>query len=187
MIDPQEQANRWIKNLFKDQNLQVVRLSQHDYIRTLENAIHYGAPLLLENIGAELDPVLEPVLLKQTYRRSGQLFMTVGDSDVPYNENFRFFLTTNLPNPHYLPEICIKVTIVNFTVTLRGLEDQLLVDVVRSERPELEQKRDELIISISADKKQLKSTEDKILKMLANATGNILDDEASLTTFKSQK
>jgi dynein heavy chain len=67
------------------------------------------------------------------------------------------------------------------------LEDQLLVDVVRSERPELEQKRDELIISISADKKQLKSTEDKILKMLANATGNILDDEGLIDNLQESK
>eukprot|EP00955_Chlamydomonas_euryale_P053282 355458-Chlamydomonas_euryale.AAC.1 len=36
-----------------------------------------------------------------------------------------------MPNPHYLPEVCIKVTIINFTVTMKGLEDQLLGEVVR--------------------------------------------------------
>ena len=35
-------------------------------------------------------------------------------------------MTTKMANPHYLPEVCIKVTIINFTVTLSGLEDQLL-------------------------------------------------------------
>jgi dynein heavy chain, axonemal len=39
-------------------------------------------------------------------------------------------MTTKMPNPHYLPEICIKVTLINFTVTFGGLEDQLLGDVV---------------------------------------------------------
>ena len=38
----------------------------------------------------------------------------------------RFYMTTKMANPHYLPEICIKVTIINFTVTKSGLEDQLL-------------------------------------------------------------
>ena len=38
----------------------------------------------------------------------------------------RFYMTTKMANPHYLPEVCIKVTIINFTVTLSGLEDQLL-------------------------------------------------------------
>ena len=49
-------------------------------------------------------------------------------------------------NPHYLPEICIKVTIINFTVTLHGLEDQLLGDVVKLERPDLEEQRSQLIV-----------------------------------------
>jgi hypothetical protein len=46
--------------------------------------------------------------------------------------------------------------LINFTVTLKGLEDQLLVDVVRYERPDLEQRKDKLIVSISQDKRQLK-------------------------------
>jgi dynein heavy chain len=32
-------------------------------------------------------------------------------------------MTTKLANPHYLPDVCIKVTLINFTVTLEGLED----------------------------------------------------------------
>lgn len=64
---------------------------------------------------------------------------------MPYSDEFRFFVTTKLANPHYMPEICIKVTIINFTVTMTGLEDQLLVDVVKNERPDLESKKDELV------------------------------------------
>ena len=47
-----------------------------------------------------------------------------------YDNNFSFFMTTKMPNPHYLPEVFIKLTIINFTVTFMGLEDQLLGDVV---------------------------------------------------------
>lgn len=50
----------------------------------------------------------------------------LGDSDVEYDKNFKFYVTTKLSNPHYLPEVCIKVTIINFTVTRSGLEDQQL-------------------------------------------------------------
>ena len=53
--------------------------------------------------------------------------LRLGDSDVPYSNEFRFYITTKLANPHYLPETFVKVTLINFTVTLRGLEDQLLV------------------------------------------------------------
>lgn len=188
MIDPQSQANKWIKNMYKSAgSLQIIKLSQKDFLRTLENAIRYGAPVLLENVEEDLDPSLEPVLLKQVFKRGGQLLLHLGDSDVPYSDSFRFYITTKLANPHYMPEICIKVTVINFTVTLTGLEDQLLVDVVRSERPDLEQKKNELTVNIAADKKQLKEIEDKILYMLENSQGNILDDEELINTLAHSK
>lgn len=65
---------------------------------------------------------------------------------MPYNHDFKLFITTKLPNPTYLPEVSIKVTLINFTVTPSGLEDQLLVEVVRYERIELEEKRISLIL-----------------------------------------
>lgn len=83
--------------------------------------------------------------IAQVFKRGGQLLLRLGDTDVPYSDEFRFFVTTKLANPHYMPEICIKVTIINFTVTMTGLEDQLLVDVVKNERPDLEAKKDELV------------------------------------------
>lgn len=96
------------------------------------------------------------MLLKQTFKKGGQLLLHLGDSDVPYSTDFKLYITTKLPNPHYLPEVCIRATLVNCTVTLKGLEDQLLVDVVRYERPDLEQRKDKLIVSIAGDKRQLK-------------------------------
>ena len=187
MIDPQGQANRWIKNLNKDNKLQIIKLSQPDFLRTLENAIRYGQPVLCENVEEELDPALEPVLLKQTFKKGGQVLLRLGDTDVPFSDEFKFYITTKLANPHYMPEVCIKVTVINFTVTLRGLEDQLLVDVVRFERPDLEQKKDALIVSISADKKALKDIEDRILQMLADSKGDILDDEALINSLGQSK
>ena len=64
MIDPQGQANKWIKNSEKERGLHVVKLTNSDYIRTLENCIQFGRPVLIENVGEELDPSLEPLLLK---------------------------------------------------------------------------------------------------------------------------
>ena len=74
------------------------------------------------------------------------------------------------------------MTLINFTVTMKGLEDQLLGDVVRKERPDLEEQKDRLVVSISNDKRQLKELEDKILKLLKASQGNILDDEVLVSS-----
>ena len=80
----------------------------------------------------------------------------LGDTDVEYHSGFQLYMTTPLANPHYLPETCIKVTLVNFTVTGPGLEEQLLAELVRKERPDLQASKDRLLLSISNDKRQLK-------------------------------
>lgn len=123
----------------------------------------------------------------QIFEKKGRWLIRIGDTDVDYDMNFKLYMTTKMSNPHYLPEVCIKVTLVNFTVTAKGLEDQLLGDVVRKERADLEEQNDRLVVSISSDKKQLKDLEDKILKLLKESEGNILDDEVLINTLNNSK
>uniref|UniRef100_A0A803SX01 Dynein axonemal heavy chain 6 n=1 Tax=Anolis carolinensis TaxID=28377 RepID=A0A803SX01_ANOCA len=187
MIDPQDQANRWIRNKETRNGLKIIKLTDTGFLRTLENSIRLGLPVLLEELKETLEPALEPILLKQTFISGGRLLIRLGDADIDYDRNFKFYMTTKMPNPHYLPEVCIKVTIINFTVTRSGLEDQLLSDVVRLERPELEDQRTQLIVSINSDKNQLKAIEEKILKMLFTSEGNILDKEELINTLQESK
>jgi len=113
--------------------------------------------------------------------------LRIGDQDIPYNNEFRFYMTTKLPNPHYIPEICIKTTIINFTVTNQGLEDQLLIEVVRFERIELEEKRISLIMEISQCRKQLQDLEDRILRQIGESQNRILDDDELINTLDASK
>ena len=96
-------------------------------------------------------------------------------------------MTTLSANPHFLPEVCIKVTLINFTVTLEGLEDQLLSRVVRQERPELEEKRTELLHGLVNDRFRLRELEDRALTLLHSSRGNILDDEDLIQTLDNSK
>ena len=81
MIDPQGQANKWIKNSEKENQLSVIKLSDADYMRTLENCIQFGTPLLLENVGEELDPSLEPLLLRQTFKQGRSQLILVAKTE----------------------------------------------------------------------------------------------------------
>ena len=187
MIDPQGQANNWIRTMEKDNHLHVLKLTDGDYVRTLESAIAYGQPVLIENIGEELDPTLEPLLLKQIFKQGGCDCIRLGDSTVEYSEEFRFYMTTKLRNPHYVPEVSVKVTLLNFMITPEGLQDQLLGVVVAQERADLEEKKNQLIIEGAENKRLLKEIEDQILHILSSGEGNILEDEGAIDTLKQSK
>jgi dynein heavy chain len=187
MIDPQGSANKFVKNMEADSGLLLIKLSDANFVRTLENAIQFGNPVLLENIGETIDPVLDTVLQKQTFKQGGRTVIKVGDNVVEYSPDFRFYITTKLRNPHYSPEISVKVTLLNFMATPAGLQDQMLGTVVAMERPDLEAEKAELIVENAAMKKQLQEIEDQILELLSNAEGNILDDENLINVLATAK
>lgn len=58
----------------------------------------------------------------------------IGDNVVPYHPDFRFYMTSKLANPHYPPEVSVKVSLLNFFVTPEGLEEQLLDTTVTQVR-----------------------------------------------------
>uniref|UniRef100_A0A8D0HJ90 Dynein axonemal heavy chain 1 n=1 Tax=Sphenodon punctatus TaxID=8508 RepID=A0A8D0HJ90_SPHPU len=186
-IDPQGQANKWIKNLEKEGGLDVAKLSDRDFLRSLENSIRFGKPFLLENVGEELDPALEPVLLKQTYKQQGSTVLKLGDTVIPYHEDFKLYITTSLPNPHFTPEISTKLTLINFTLSPSGLEDQLLGQVVAEERPDLEEAKNQLIISNAKMRQELKEIEDQILYRLSSSEGNPVDDLELIKVLEASK
>ncbi|KAF8278750.1 Inner arm dynein 5-1 [Trypanosoma cruzi] len=186
-IDPQGQANNWIRAMERNSSLRVIKLTDPSYMRVLENAIRMGLPVLVENVEETVDATLDPVLLCQTYRSQGRLLLKLGDTELDYDPSFRLYMTSKLPNPHYLPELQIKVTVINFTVTQGGLENQLLADVVRYEYAELETRATKTVMDIANGRNQLKEIEDRILHLLTSSTGNILDNEPLVNTLKEAK
>lgn len=192
LIDPQGQANRYIRSMAKDNNfasngMDVVKLSDKNFLRTLENGVQFGRWVLLENILESLDAALEPILLQQKFKQGGQEMMKIGDNIIPYNDSFKFFMTTKLSNPHYAPEVQVKVSLLNFTITLGGLEEQLLGVVVAEELPELSAQKANLVLSNATMNKQLYDIESEILYLLSNSTGNILDDTVLIETLAQSK
>eukprot|EP00062_Callorhinchus_milii_P022724 gi/632980863/ref/XP_007907272.1/ PREDICTED: dynein heavy chain 3, axonemal-like [Callorhinchus milii] len=187
MIDPQGQANKWIKNMEKANKLHVCKLNEPDYIRTLGNCIQFGNPILIENLSEDLDHILEPLLLKQTFKQRGMDYIQLGETIIQYSRDFTLYMTTRLRNPHYLPEVSVKVTLLNFMITPIGLEDQLLSIVAAKEKPELEEKKKGLYLERAQNRKLLKETEDQILEVLSMSQGNILEDERAILILSSSK
>ena len=97
--------------------------------------------VMLENVGEYVDPMLEPVLQKNIFKQGGVDCLRFGENVIEYNKNFRFYITTRLRNPHYMPEISVKISLLNFMITPKGLEEQLLGIVAAKEKPDLEEKK----------------------------------------------
>mmetsp|Transcript_32147 Transcript_32147/g.112954 ORF Transcript_32147/g.112954 Transcript_32147/m.112954 type:complete len:1992 (+) Transcript_32147:926-6901(+) len=191
-IDPQSQANRFVRNRGRDREccrngFDVISLSEKNFLRTLEQAVRFGKWALLENIGETLEAALEPILLQQKFKSGGQDMIKLGENTIPYHADFKLIMTTKLPNPHYPPEVQVKVSLINFTVTQSGLEEQLLVDTVQLEMPDLAAKKSELVLQQASMNKQLFDIESEILQLLSNSEGNILDDTMLIETLNTAK
>jgi dynein heavy chain, axonemal len=170
-IDPQQQALSWIKKREAPNHLKVSSFTDPDFIKHLEMAITYGFPFLFEDVDEYIDPVIDNLLEKNIRTVGPRKFIVLGDKEVDYDPNFRLYLVSRLPNPVYSPKMFGSAMVINYSVTFKGLSDQLLNVVVGHERKELEEQRERLVVEMSETKAMLKQLEDTLLRELANSTG----------------
>lgn len=168
----------------KEEKIKVLKFTEKSYLKVLESCIRMGTPCLIENVGEELDPAIEPLLQKQLVKRGNSYSIKIGDGIIEYAINFKFYLTTKLRNPHYLPEVSTKVTLINFMITYEGLSDQLLGILVAKEQPELETQKEQLVLDSAKNKKKLLETENQILATLQHSS-DILGDASGIQVLQT--
>jgi dynein heavy chain, axonemal len=176
--------------MYKEQEMKIITFATDNWMREMIGCVYNGFPLMIEDLAESIDPALDPILLHQEFKGEDGTKQIKLDKEEPYpfGKNFKLFLTTKMPNPHYAPEVCIKVTLINFTVTSQGLEEQMLGDVVIKEKPEVEEKRLNIVITMDRDQKQLKALENNVLKLLAeNEVEQILDTDDLINVLSDSK
>jgi len=113
-IDPQIQANKWIKKMCDD--LVIADVKDEKYLKKIEHAVQKGQTVMLVDVGETLDPTLDNLLQKSFVQYGKRLAVKFGANEIDYHPKFQLYITTRLPNPHYTPEISTKVNVVNFIV-----------------------------------------------------------------------
>ena len=187
-IDPQLQALNWILKK-EEKNLNKVSFNnESDFGRTLEMCVRFGTPILIENVGEYLDPLIDPILEKNYTIINGVKHIEIGEDKIQFKEDtFNLFMVSKLSNPRYSPEIMGKTSVINYSVTFEGLKEQLISEVVIHEEEEKENLRKKLISDMSDNKKNRELLEKALLTNLVTAKGSLLENDDLIATLEETK
>lgn len=189
MIDPQGQALSWIKSK-EASNVPVwggTTLTDPKLKDKLEACMGDGLALIITGVEEEIDPMLDPVLEKQLISKGKRRFVNVSDKLMDYDEKFMMYFITRLPNPNFSPELQAKTNVVDFTVTQKGLEEQLLGKVIGKEQKALEDQLNAVLEEVNLNTKSLMALDASLLERLTSNTGNLLEDEELIGVLANTK
>ncbi|EGC38132.1 cytoplasmic dynein heavy chain [Dictyostelium purpureum] len=186
VIDPSGQAMEFLMNQYADKKITKTSFLDSSFMKNLESSLRFGNPLLVQDV-ENIDPVLNPVLNKEIRKKGGRVLIRLGDQDVDFSPSFMIFLFTRDPTAHFTPDLCSRVTFVNFTVTPSSLQSQCLHEALKTERPEVHKKRSDLLKVQGEFQVKLRTLEKSLLDALNQASGNILDDDSVIATLETLK
>ena len=144
--------------------------------------------VLIEDLNEEIPSCLTTVLGRCiTVSSTGEPQLQLMDKFVPYDASFRLVLHTFVSNPHLKPEAQAQTTLINFSVTLNALAEQLVSIVMAQERPDLEELHKKLIRQNNECQVRIKELEDNLLHLLSSATGDLLENTDLVESLENTK
>ncbi|CAF3748715.1 unnamed protein product [Rotaria sordida] len=186
IIDPSGQALEFLHREYQEKNILQTSFMDGNFRKQLESALRFGTTLFIHD-AENFDPLINPVLNRDLRRTAGRVLITIGDKDIDFSPTFRMFLFTRDSDADFGPDICSRVTFVNFTVTRSSLQSQCLYKILRSERPDIDAKRSDLMKLQGEFAAKLRHLEDNLLKVLNESEGTILDNDKVISTLEKIK
>ena len=186
IIDPSGRVINFLRNQNKDRRLTVTSFLDDSFVKQLESSLRFGNPILIQD-AEHMDPILNNILNKEYQKTGGRVLIQLGKQEIDFSPAFKVFLSTRDPSATFAPDVCSRTTFVNFTITQSSLQTQALNDVLKSERPDIDQRRTNLIKMQGEFNTHLRSLEKRLLQALNKSQGNILDDDVVIETLETLK
>jgi dynein heavy chain 1 len=186
IIDPSGRVTEFLQNECKDRRLTVTSFLDDSFTKQLESSLRFGNPILIQD-AEHLDPILNHVLNKEYQKTGGRVLIQLGKQEIDFSPSFKLYLSTRDPSANFAPDICSRTTFVNFTVTQSSLQTQTLNEVLKSERPDVDERRSNLIKMQGEFSVHLRQLEKRLLQALNESRGNILDDDRVIETLETLK
>ncbi len=190
LIDPQEQGKKWIQKQFAisvEGPLVTCGVKDKRVMSHLEQCMSNGNALLLDGVNEALEATFDALLCKSFTRSGNMISVLIGGKDCDIHPDFKLFMVTKLSNPEFSPEFCANTAVVNFNVTLLGLENQLLSRIIGLERAELEDQRKMLLMELTNGSQKIKELQDDLLNRLASTQGSLLEDDSLVSVLTVTK
>ena len=190
LIDPQEQGQRWIQKQFAFSDggpLVTCSIRDKRIMMQLEMCMSNGGSLLLDGVNEALDATFDALLCKSFTRVGNMMSVNIAGKDCDLHAEFKLFMVTKLSNPDFSPEFCANTAVVNFNVTLLGLENQLLSRIIGLERAELEDQRKMLLMEVTNGSQKIRELQDDLLNRLSSTKGSLLEDDSLVSVLTVTK
>ncbi|KAI4602866.1 Dynein heavy chain, cytoplasmic [Pestalotiopsis sp. 9143b] len=186
IVDPSGTITEFLMKNLKDRRLTVTSFLDANFAKQLESAIRFGNPILVQD-AEYLDPVLNPVLNREYQRTGGRVLIQLGKQQIDFSPSFKLYLSTRDPSVSFPPDICSRTTFVNFTVTQSSLQTQSLDQVLKAERPDVDEARSISIKAQGEYKITLRRLEDNLLQALNESEGNLLENNDVISKLEGLK
>ncbi|KAK8797138.1 hypothetical protein WA158_004348 [Blastocystis sp. Blastoise] len=186
IIDPSGQGTDFIMTHYSNPKITKTSFLEPNFMKQLEQALRFGTQLLIQDV-ENADPVMNPLLNKEFRKAGGRTLIRLGEQEIDFSPTFRLFMTTRDNSYQFPPDLCSRVTFVNFTVTPSSLQEQCLSLVLQREAPEVFEQRAEQIKLQGEFVARLRELEDKLLDALNNLKGNILENDVVMNTLENLK
>lgn len=185
-IDPQIQANQWIRKLEKMRQLIVIKQSDVTCFDVLLNSMATGHPVLIEDVNESFDIALNELINYRITKQKRQIQLH-SQLNVPVSDAFHLYATSNMSDQSFLSRFNGKLNVINYVFVSHGLEESLLDVLAFKENPYLRDERDQLIEAKLHDKALMKQIEDAILTAITDCEGEILENTVAIKKMDDSK